>query len=101
MWAELARRGATGAVVVFSGRAGAGGAIGSITISRQGGQELFELERWRDGELALALEGPVWDRYGQFAGQPLICGTVSWLLAERCIVVSGRRGSESFQETLA
>ncbi len=51
--------------------------------------------------IALALEGPIWDRYGQFAGQPAIRGTVSWLLAERCIVVGGRRGGESFQERLA
>ena len=30
---------------------------------------LVDVERWsRRDELALALEGPVWDRYGQLAG---------------------------------
>ncbi|MGO9751005.1 MAG: hypothetical protein ACLP8S_13285 [Solirubrobacteraceae bacterium] len=100
VWAELARRDATVAVVAFSGRAGAGGTTGSVTLRCLGGQDLVRLERWKDGELALALEGPVWDRYGQFAGHPLIRGTVSWLLAERCILISGRRGGESFEERL-
>ena len=53
------------------------------------------------GRVALALEGPVWDRYGQFAGHPWIRGTVTWSLADRCILITGRRGDEAFDESLA
>ena len=102
MWEELERRGATIAVVPFSGRAGHGGTTGTITLSRLHGGELTAVERWsgRD-ELALALDGPVWDRYGQFAGHPRIRGTVTWTLADRCILIAGQRGGEAFEESLA
>lgn len=52
-------------------------------------------------ELALALEGEVWDRYGQFAGHPRIRATVRWTVADRCIVIAGQRGGQAFEETLA
>ena len=102
VWEELERRGAAIAVVPFSGRAGGGGRTGTITLSRLDGDELIEVERWsaRD-ELALALEGPVWDRYGEFAGHPWIRGTVTWTVAERCILIAGQRGDEPFEEALA
>jgi hypothetical protein len=102
VWEELERRGAMIAVVPFSGRAGDGGSAGTITLSRLVGDELVDVERWsgRD-ELALSLEGPVWDRYGQFAGHPWIRGTVTWTVAERCILIAGRRGGEAFEEALA
>ena len=102
MWEELERRGATIAVVPFSGRAGEGGRTGTITLSRLEGDQLVDVERWsgRD-ELALALEGPVWDRYGAFVGHPRIRGTVTWMVAERCILIAGQRGGEAFEETLA
>ena len=102
MWEELERRGATVAVVPFSGRAVDGGTTGTITLSRLEGGELVDVERWsgRD-KLALALEGPVWDRYGQFAGHPWIRGTVTWSLADRCIVIAGQRSDEAFAEPLA
>ena len=102
MWEELARRGATVAVVPFSGRAGHGGTTGSITLTRPDGGELVDVERstGRD-ELALALEGPVWDRYGQFVGHPWIRGTVTWSLADRCILIAGQRGDEAFEEALS
>jgi hypothetical protein len=102
VWEELERGGATVAVVPFSGRAGLGGTTGTITLSGFAGDELVDVERWtgRD-ELALALEGPVWDRYGQFAGHPWIRGTVTWSLADRCILIAGERGDEAFEEALA
>jgi hypothetical protein len=64
--------------------------------------ELVDVERWsgRD-QLALGLEGPVWDRYGYFAGQPRIRGTVTWAVADRRIVIAGRRGGEAFEEVIA
>lgn len=101
VWEELERRGATIAVVPFSGRGGGGGSTGTITLGRLVGAELVDVERWsgRD-ELALALEGPVWDRYGSFAAHPWIRGTVTWILAERCVVIAGQRGGEGFEEAL-
>jgi hypothetical protein len=102
VWEELERRSATLAVVPFSGRAGTAGTTGTITFSWLAGDELVGFERWRGrDELALALEGPVWDRYGQFAGQPLIRGTVTWAVADRRVLIAGRRGGEAFEETIA
>lgn len=102
VWSELERRGATIAVVPFSGRAGSGGSTGTITLGRVEGGELVDVQRWsgRD-ELVYALEGPVWDRYGQFDGHPRIRGTVTWTLAERRVVIAGERGDEAFEEELA
>ncbi|MGA2926489.1 MAG: hypothetical protein ABSG43_10925 [Solirubrobacteraceae bacterium] len=102
MWRELASRGATVAIVPFSGRAGAGGTIGTIALSRVDGEELVDVERWsgRD-ELAYALEAPVWDRYGRFAGQPWIRGTVTWVLPDRSVVIAGQRGSRPFEEIVS
>ncbi len=54
------------------------------------------VERWtsRD-ELCYALEAPVWDRFGSFAGQPPIAGTVVWTSADRRVVIEGRRGDSA------
>jgi len=102
VWEELERRGVTRAVVPFSGRAGPGGTTGAITLSLVVAGDLVDVERWTGGdELALALEGPVWDRYGHFAGHPLIRGTVTWVVADRRILIAGRRGGETFEEGLA
>ncbi len=58
-----------------------------------------ELECWlgRD-ELAYALEAPVWDRFGTFAGHPKVVATVTWTTADRRVVIAGRRGHERFEE---
>ena len=103
VWEELQRRGATVAIVPFSGRAGAGGSTGTIALSRLEGPELVDVERWSAGrdELAYALEAPVWDRFGGFAGQPQVRGTVTWMLAERRVVIEGQRGDAAFQEDLS
>ena len=96
---ELERRGATIAVVPFSGRAGRGGDVGTIVLSRIDDGELVDVERWtgRD-ELAYALEAPIWDRYGSFAGQPPVCGTVTWTVDDRHVVIAGTRGGETSEE---
>jgi hypothetical protein len=101
VWEELERRGATVAVVPFSGRAGRGGSVGTIVLSRLDAGELVDVERWsgRD-ELAYALEAPVWDRYGGFAGQAFIRGNVAWMVADRAVVISGWRGEREFEEEL-
>jgi hypothetical protein len=102
VWEELERRLATIAVVPFWGRAGKGGSTGTITLSRVGNDELIDVERWtsRD-ELAYALEAPVWDRYGMFAGQPLVRGEVLWTVEDRSVVIVGTRGDERFEETVS
>jgi hypothetical protein len=70
VWQELEARGATMASAPFSGRAGGGGRVDRIVLRRLD-DELVDVERWtsRD-ELCYALEAPVWDRFGSFAGQP-------------------------------
>ena len=42
-------------------------------------------------ELCYALEAPVWDRFGSFAGQPEIAGTVVRTTGHRRVVIEGRR----------
>jgi hypothetical protein len=103
VWEALERRGATAAIVEFSGRAGQGGQTGRITLYRPEGDRLIDVERWSGGrdELTFALEAPVWERYGTFAGHPRIFGTVTWLASARSVVVEGERGGERFEETIA
>ena len=102
VWDELEKRGATVAVVPFSGRAGRGGTIDRIVPSRVDSDELVDVERWTGGrdELCHALEAPVWNRFGSFAGQPQIAGAVVWTSADRRVVIEGRRGRERFEETV-
>jgi hypothetical protein len=85
--------------VPFSGRAGRGGSTDTILLRRLDGDVLVDVERWtgRD-ELCYALAAPIWDRFGSFAGQPLIAGTVKWTTADRRVVIAGRRGDERFEE---
>jgi hypothetical protein len=99
VWEELQRLEVTIAVVPFLGRAGRGGRTDAIRLSRVEGGQLVEVERrlGRD-QLAHALEAPVWDRYGAFAGHPLIRGTVRWTTADRRVVIDGMRGSERLEE---
>ncbi len=102
VWEELERRGTTMAVVPFSGRDGQGGTTETIRLSRIEGGAPVDVERWssRD-ELAYALEAPVWDRFGSFAGQPFICGEVIWAGEDRTVVIVGRRGDQPVEETVA
>ena len=99
VWPELESRSATIAIVPFSGRAGRGGRVDKIVLSRLEGDELVDVQRWssRD-ELCDALQAPIWDRFGCFAGQPPIAGTVTWTTADRRVVIEGRRGDERFKE---
>lgn len=101
VWEELERRGATIAVVPFWGRAGRGGQTERIRLSRIDGDQLVDIELWtgRD-ELAYALEAPVWDRFGMFAGQPAIRGDVIWTLHDRSVVIVGMRGDTHFEEAV-
>lgn len=99
VWEELARRGATAAVVPFWGRARHGGETGVIRLVRRDGTELADVERWtgRD-ELCYALEARVWDRFGTFAGHPLVRGDVIWTADDRRVVIVARRGERRFEE---
>jgi hypothetical protein len=99
IWQELEARGATIATVPFTGRAGRGCRTDRIVLSRLDRDELVDVERWagRD-ELCYALEARIWDRFGSFAGQPLISGTVIWTFADRRVVIEGGRGDKRFEE---
>lgn len=99
VWHELERRGATIVSVPFNGRAGRGGRTDRSVLSRLDGDKLVQVEGWtsRD-ELCYALEAPVWDRFGSFAGQLPIAGTVLWVTAEWRMVIEGRRGNQRFEE---
>jgi hypothetical protein len=98
---ELERRGALVAVVPFWGRAGQGGTTATIRLCRVEGDEVIDVERWssRD-ELAYALEAPVWDRFGLFAGLQLTRGEVIWTVEERSVAIVGTRGDRRFEETV-
>jgi hypothetical protein len=101
VWEELERRVVTVAMVPFSGGAGDSGRTGISVLSvLQGDDELVAVELWSGQELAYALAGPVWDRYAGFAGHPTIKGTVTWMVADRQIRITGRRGQSAFEETL-
>jgi hypothetical protein len=99
VWEELERRGATGAIVLFWGRAGRGGRSEMVTLLRLEGEQLVEVER-RSGrdELCYALEAPVWGRFGTFAGHPLVRGEVLWRAGDRCVLIHARRGDRPFEE---
>ena len=101
VWEELERRGATVAVVPFCGRAGRGGSTATIVLSRVAGRQLVDVERWssRD-ELGYALEAPVWDRFGSFAGQPFVRGEVIWTAEDRTVVIAGTRAGRPFEESV-
>jgi hypothetical protein len=100
VWGELERRGATGAEVSFSGKAGRGGSITTITLDRVDGQASRTVGWWDRDELAYALEGPVWDRFGGFAGQPTVRGVVRWTVTNRLVVITGQRGDQGFEEVV-
>jgi hypothetical protein len=80
--------------VPFWGRARHGGETGVIRLVRRDGTELADVERWtgRD-ELCYALEARVWDRFGTFAGHPLVRGDVIWTADDRRVVIVARRVS--------
>jgi hypothetical protein len=101
VWDELQSRGAALATVPFSGRAGSGGRIGTITLTHAGDGDSVELVRsgYAD-KFAYALAAPVWDRFGAFAGQPSLSGVVRWSVDERTVVIAGRRGGETFREVV-
>ena len=99
VWEELKRRGVSMATVPFRGRAGHGGEIDVIRLRRVEGARSGEVRLWPDGdELAYALASPAWDRFGTFAGHPLVRGEVIWTLEDRTVVIAGRRGDRRLEE---
>ena len=42
----------------------------------------------------------MWDRFGQFNGHPRVRGTVTWLLADRLVLIAGERGGAPFEEVV-
>ena len=101
VWDELERRGASVATVPFRGRAGQRGEIDVIRLQRVRGEESHEVRLWPDSEeLANALAAPVWDRFGTFAGQPLVRAEVIWTVDRRSVVIAGRRGDRRLEESV-
>jgi hypothetical protein len=100
IWDELERRGATAAVVSFSGKPGREGSITTITLDRVDGQASRTVGWWDRDELPYALEGPVWDRFGGFAAQPTVRGVVLWTVTDRLVVITGQRGDQGFEEVV-
>jgi hypothetical protein len=94
VWRELENRGATRAVVFFSG-GNDEGCADSITLYA-GKEKVAELQEYGDydqqkGEyienpdtrLATALAAPVYGKYGSFAGEFSVDGEVVWDLATK------------------
>lgn len=99
VWDELERRGVSVATVPFRGRACQGGQIDVIRLRRVRDEGSLEVRLWPDGdELSYALAAPVWDRFGTFAGHPLVRGGVIWTLEDRSVVIVGHRGDRRFEE---
>ncbi len=90
VYEELARRGATRAVIEYSGGHDEGGAD-SITLYN-GDAEIGSVdETWgepsaqeaTDNALAEALCEPIYARFGGFASENEVSGTLEWIVAER------------------
>jgi hypothetical protein len=91
--------------VPFTGSRRAGASFDPIRLERLTNGQLTEIETWseqRPGDpLIEALKAPVAGRFGSFLGQSPIRATLTWLLAERCVTITGRRGEASFEEDAA
>lgn len=101
VWQELEAGGATIGTVPFRGR------VAAVAISIRSRSVDSTATSWStrsagaaETSSAYALEGPIWDRFGSFAGQPEIAGTVVWTAADRRVVIVGRRGHKHFDELL-
>jgi hypothetical protein len=102
VWEELERRGATVAVVPFRGHAGQGGRTDTIKLLRLEDELVGEVELWTErDQLCHALEAPVWDRFGNFAGQPPVRAELVWSTEDRRVVICGKRGDSPFEELAA
>lgn len=99
VWEELERWNAATAFVRFSGGGSSQGSIAAVTL--EDGEKRV-LARWGvgEGELPEALAAPVWGRYALFRGHPRITGLLIWDVKERCVLVAGERGGETFDQVL-
>jgi Helix-turn-helix domain of resolvase len=103
-WEELELCGANLATLSFSGSRRAGLSFSPIRLERLTNGELTEIETWseqRSGDpLIEALKAPVVARFASFLGQPAIRATLTWILPEHRITITGTRGDEPFEETI-
>ena len=97
VWEQLEHRGVRVAVVRFSGCSGRGGRVERTSLSLLVDARRVEKLLRDEDELACALAAPAWDRYGAFAGHPVIRAVISWTVEGR-IVISGVRGRQRFEE---
>lgn len=82
----------------------AGASFGPVRLERLTNSELTTIETWSEQRssdpLIEALTARVVGRFASFLGQPPIRGTLTRVLTERCVTITGRRGDEPFEETL-
>lgn len=103
----MAEAGVARAAVEFSGGNDEGG-VDAIRLYDADGKEVRSLEGWEEtyaksrGDLVRELERPVDDKYGSFAGDFYVRGTVVWDLAARSCVMDGEEqvsvGHSIFEE---
>jgi hypothetical protein len=109
IWAALEKKNAAKAVVHFSGGNDEGG-VGNIFLLDVNGKKIEELQeeyvsseynaktgqyeekekKTENGLLADALSAPVYSKYGSFAGEFYVSGTITYDVKERKIKNSGR-----------
>ena len=99
VWAEMEKRGAINATIEFSGGHDEGGAD-SITLTMGDGSK-ESLETWRaenddEGRLITYLQDQLYDRWGSFAGEFSVYGTIEWDVTERKVVLDGSESVEEF-----
>jgi hypothetical protein len=117
MFAELRRRGVAKVVVEFSGGGDEGG-VNDITLYNADGGEIGKLEedyggstynsktgQWEpinppnpDTKLVEALVAPVYDRYGSFAGEFYVSGTVEYDVANEKVKMPYRESVETWED---
>jgi hypothetical protein len=101
VWAELEQRKVAAAVVSFTGHAGRGGQADVPDVVDAAGERLRLPWQWATEELTHALQAPIWGRFGTFNGLPETRGELVWAVGSRQLLVRGRRGDTTFEETIA
>lgn len=99
VWAEMEKRGAIKAIIEFSGGHDEGGADAITLTMGDGSKE--SLETWRnenddEGRLITYLQDPLYDRWGSFAGEFSVYGTIEWNVTTRKVTLDGSESVEDY-----
>lgn len=115
VFAELRKQGVTRVEVQFSGGNDEGGAdsitlfqgdkeVGELVDVSGGGRWDPELRQWvekvltPEDELAKALAGPVYDRYGSFSGEFNVEGVVTWDVEKGTVKTKGQESTTTWED---